>query len=229
MRQMLDLRWPIAVHCGAVHRDHQHSLRHMLERLPERALRGLATADRVCLPLSVCNDDECLALTVCDRAGGTKYQLVPPTPVSDRRCASVRQCADGFEEVQAPTCEDDRVCAFDGECSTRTNFNLIFVIDASGSVGAANFDIMKNIIIRYIDALEVGPGQVQIGVTVYGNDVSIPHSHRHHPRAGSSSCDGSWHHVPDGQPGHCDGDGSGISGDADRRCVNSRDASHGYD
>ena len=108
---------------------------------------------------------------VCSQScGGTEYESVAPTPFSDRKCAPLTPCGDGQTEVKLPTCKTDRECAFDGVCSLRNAFDVIFLLDASGSIGAENFQLMLAFVTDFVGRLDPN---VNVGITLFHNTAEV--------------------------------------------------------
>ena len=57
------------------------------------------------------------------------------------------------------------------EC--RTGLDLIFVLDSSGSVGPANFQIMLTFVTNVVSNLNIGSDQVRVGVIQYSTKASV--------------------------------------------------------
>lgn len=138
------------------------------------------TSDRVCTSFTPCNfatefistvgtpfsDRVCSPLTVCAR--GSQFESVPATTVSDRTCTNYTVCSPGFEELTAGNATHDRVCGFDGVCDGRTDaFDLVFLLDASGSLGATNFDMVKTFASNISSRLSYGPTQTRVAVVLF--------------------------------------------------------------
>lgn len=67
-------------------------------------------------------DRQCVPVTTCLR---TQYQLVPPTPTTDRVCAPTTLCAPGSRAyiLQPATPTSDRVCGIDTRVCTDTEYD----------------------------------------------------------------------------------------------------------
>ena len=52
-------------------------------------------------------------------------------------------------------------------CSGSVQADIIFVLDASGSVGTSNFETVKQFIRDLVDAFEIGPNNIRVGVEKY--------------------------------------------------------------
>ena len=52
-------------------------------------------------------------------------------------------------------------------CQEAGTFDIIFVLDSSGSIGSANFIAMKDFVKDVIGVFVVGPTQTQFGVIIY--------------------------------------------------------------
>ena len=60
------------------------------------------------------------------------------------------------------------VCSFDtSEC--RLKADIVFILDSSGSIGEANYEIMKDFVQNFTSELIIGPDDTQVGVVIYGN------------------------------------------------------------
>ena len=51
--------------------------------------------------------------------------------------------------------------------------DIIFVLDASGSIGASNFTEVINFTLKFVDGLAIGPTENQVGVILF-DDVGVP-------------------------------------------------------
>uniref|UniRef100_A0A8C6LXZ9 VWFA domain-containing protein n=1 Tax=Nothobranchius furzeri TaxID=105023 RepID=A0A8C6LXZ9_NOTFU len=51
--------------------------------------------------------------------------------------------------------------------------DLVFLIDGSQNVGAANFPSVRNLVVRIIDRLSVGRDQIRVALVQYDNDPDI--------------------------------------------------------
>ena len=51
--------------------------------------------------------------------------------------------------------------------------DLVFVIDASGSVGPTNFDLIRDFITTIVMSLDIGPDASQVGVIRFASDASV--------------------------------------------------------
>ena len=49
----------------------------------------------------------------------------------------------------------------------------MFVLDSSGSIGASNFQNMRNFVTTVVNALEIGPGRSQVGVIVFSSTARV--------------------------------------------------------
>ena len=51
--------------------------------------------------------------------------------------------------------------------------DLFFVMDASGSVGYSDFQLMKQFVYDIVDSFEIGPDNVRVGVMSYGSSYTF--------------------------------------------------------
>ena len=51
--------------------------------------------------------------------------------------------------------------------------DIVFVLDSSGSIGQANWELMLNFTESIVTEFTVGPDNVQIGVSYYGNEARL--------------------------------------------------------
>ena len=51
--------------------------------------------------------------------------------------------------------------------------DLIFVLDSSGSIGADNYELMKQFAIKISSAFVIGPANTQVGVIIFSNGASV--------------------------------------------------------
>ena len=49
--------------------------------------------------------------------------------------------------------------------------DIIFVVDESGSIGATNFDLMKNFLSRLVSRLGIESGNTRVGLITYSSDI----------------------------------------------------------
>ncbi|EHA97999.1 Collagen alpha-1(XII) chain [Heterocephalus glaber] len=56
------------------------------------------------------------------------------------------------------------------ECLTRAEADIMLLVDGSWSVGRANFRTVRSFISRIVEAFEIGPQRVQIGLAQYSGD-----------------------------------------------------------
>ena len=54
-----------------------------------------------------------------------------------------------------------------------SGLDLFFVMDASGSVGYSNFQLMKQFVYNIADSFEIGPDNVRVGVMSYGSSYTF--------------------------------------------------------
>ena len=54
--------------------------------------------------------------------------------------------------------------------------DLIFVLDASGSVGASNFQLMRNFTANVVRNLNIGPDATRVGLVLYSSSASVQFS-----------------------------------------------------
>ena len=140
-----------------------------------------ATEDHTCNNATVCtsgdyetvaltpdSDRVCEALTLCDF--DTQFIAVPPTSQSDLQCADLTVCNEGLAEVVPATASTDRACFYDGICRTRPDaFDLVFLLDGSGSVTAPNFEFMRSFTQQIVSGIHnVSPDGARIAAVLYG-------------------------------------------------------------
>lgn len=70
------------------------------------------------------------------------------------------------------------------ECQTR-GIDLIFVLDSSGSVGASNFQNVRDFVANLVGQLEIGPDSTRVGLINFGSSATVEFSLNTHQ--GSSS------------------------------------------
>jgi len=99
-------------------------------------------------------------------------------PVEKKRdeCLSlVNECNNDFE------CYGESKCCFDGckrTCKERPNVcrrkvDLTFVIDHSDSVGASNFEVVKDFVGRTMEHFKIGPDQTRVSVVCFGTQANV--------------------------------------------------------
>ncbi|XP_039593369.1 collagen alpha-6(VI) chain-like [Polypterus senegalus] len=59
------------------------------------------------------------------------------------------------------------LCTSQGECSRLGMADVMFVVDSSGSIGDANYLLMKNFMISLVNHSDIGRDKVQIGAMIY--------------------------------------------------------------
>lgn len=59
----------------------------------------------------------------------------------------------------------------DPACSI--NSDIFFVLDSSGSIGAANFEVMKMFTRDFVNSLKIGPSDNQVGVILFDNTAAV--------------------------------------------------------
>ena len=114
------------------------------------------------------SDRVCGVLTLCDF--DTQFIAVPPTSQSDLQCADLTVCNEGLAEIVPATTTTDRTCVYDGICRTRPDaFDLVFVLDGSGSVTAPNFEFMRSFTQQIVSGIHnVSPDGARIAAVLYG-------------------------------------------------------------
>ena len=67
------------------------------------------------------------------------------------------------------------MCIFTDECQVQVvgGLDMVFILDASGSIGEANFESMKQSVINIVSSLTIGPENTRVAVIVYDNNVSL--------------------------------------------------------
>ncbi|XP_066303182.1 uncharacterized protein [Branchiostoma lanceolatum] len=58
----------------------------------------------------------------------------------------------------------------ESECKI-PGMDMVFVLDGSGSVGADNFETVKDFVVSVVDGFEIGRSRTRIGVVQYSNEV----------------------------------------------------------
>ncbi|XP_070174899.1 cartilage matrix protein-like [Littorina saxatilis] len=57
-------------------------------------------------------------------------------------------------------------------CSGNVTADIVFVMDASGSVGSENFQRMREFVRDLVDALDIGPNNIRVGVQKYSSGTN---------------------------------------------------------
>ncbi|KAH3749738.1 hypothetical protein DPMN_184248, partial [Dreissena polymorpha] len=60
------------------------------------------------------------------------------------------------------------------ECSTNTMADIVFMVDGSGSVSDSGFQSAKAFMSRFVDHFNIGPSHTQIGVMIFGTEITFP-------------------------------------------------------
>lgn len=55
----------------------------------------------------------------------------------------------------------------------RTNSDIFFVSDSSGSIGSSNFDEVRGFVEEFVDDLTVGPNGNQVGVIIFSDTARV--------------------------------------------------------
>ena len=60
-------------------------------------------------------------------------------------------------------------------CQTETvgGLDMVFILDASGSIGASNFGLMKRSVISIVSSLRIGPDNTRVAVIVFESTVRL--------------------------------------------------------
>ena len=56
---------------------------------------------------------------------------------------------------------------------TSDSLDIVIILDASGSIGSSNFQLMKNYIINMLAAFNISPDKTRVGVIRYSDNASI--------------------------------------------------------
>ncbi|KAM4600729.1 collagen alpha-6(VI) chain-like isoform 2-T2 [Polymixia lowei] len=56
------------------------------------------------------------------------------------------------------------------DCQTAKVADIVFIVDESGSIGAANFQLMRSFLHRIVDGLDIGPTRVRVGIVMYNDN-----------------------------------------------------------
>ena len=159
------------------------------------AIPGTTTSDRACTNQTVCGSSE-YACTPATHVTDKMCCAVSPDCCSDacaefeygielhrslnavadpalQQCLPIfPSCSDRFSQVDA-TASADRVCTFDGDCTIgNTVFDLIWVLDASGSV-EANFSLMKTFSAESSARLPLGPNRVRVAALQFHDTAEV--------------------------------------------------------
>ena len=68
----------------------------------------------------------------------------------------------------------DLLMLCNSEC--RSGIDLIFVLDASGSIGSYNFQLIRNFVANVVRNLKIGHDQTRVGVVQYSSIASVQFS-----------------------------------------------------
>ncbi len=49
----------------------------------------------------------------------------------------------------------------------------MFILDASGSIGRSNFNSVRNFVSRYVDGVDIGPDDTQVGVIRFSSSAQL--------------------------------------------------------
>ena len=107
----------------------------------------------------------------CDECGTNEYQVLGCSADQNRLCAATTECTAVEVETAAPTATSDRVCEFTGVCSSSSPFDLVFLIDGSGSVRTANFEHFKTAAINIVQQVHISPDTVRIAAVLFENSA----------------------------------------------------------
>ncbi|XP_078580606.1 uncharacterized protein LOC144864418 isoform X3 [Branchiostoma floridae x Branchiostoma japonicum] len=104
----------------------------------------------ICVSPDPCDNSPCLNGGTCQRVGLT----------SEFTCL----CPEGYH---------GSICQFYAACSNRTlNLDVVFLLDGSGSVGSANFDLLKTFTTRIATNFDVSTNLTRVGVVQYSDQAN---------------------------------------------------------
>ena len=120
-----------------------------------------------------CGADADQRCEACDECGTNEYQVLGCSPDQNRLCAQITECTAVEIETAPPTATSDRVCEFTGVCSSSSPFDLVFLIDGSGSVRTANFEHFKTAAINIVQQVHISPDTVRMAAVLFEN-TAVP-------------------------------------------------------
>ncbi|XP_076799980.1 uncharacterized protein LOC143445052 isoform X4 [Clavelina lepadiformis] len=94
-----------------------------------------------------CVSDPCINGGTCILSSNKDYECLCPGNFTGKNC-------------EIPPQDDV-------DCRTKGKLDLVFLLDASGSVGAANFDSVKTFVAKIVDGFTIGPDSVQVAAARY--------------------------------------------------------------
>ncbi|XP_078660839.1 uncharacterized protein LOC144905190 isoform X3 [Branchiostoma floridae x Branchiostoma belcheri] len=104
----------------------------------------------ICVAPDPCANSPCLNGGTCQRVGLT----------TDYTCL----CPEGYH---GPVCENYAACS-----NRSLNLDVVFLLDGSGSVGSANFDLLKAFTTRIASNFDVSSNLTRIGVVQYSDQTN---------------------------------------------------------
>ncbi|XP_038652305.1 LOW QUALITY PROTEIN: collagen alpha-6(VI) chain-like [Scyliorhinus canicula] len=57
-------------------------------------------------------------------------------------------------------------------CQSATVADIVYLVDESGSIGETNFELIRNFLVNVINAMDIGPDKVQIGLIQYSSQTT---------------------------------------------------------
>ncbi|XP_021243394.1 collagen alpha-6(VI) chain isoform X2 [Numida meleagris] len=58
-------------------------------------------------------------------------------------------------------------------CSSATVADIVFLVDESSKVGSKNFQLIRAFLLKIVNALDIGPGNVRVGLVLYSNEPRL--------------------------------------------------------
>nr|XP_026692192.1 zonadhesin-like isoform X3 [Ciona intestinalis] len=98
-----------------------------------------------------CTKSPCLNGGICNELDGGRYNCTCPDGYSGENCGK---------------------SAGNDVCQKTAITDLVFVLDASGSVKRYNFELVKDFVANIVDRFTIGPKAVQVGMVRYSTSVS---------------------------------------------------------
>lgn len=62
--------------------------------------------------------------------------------------------------------------ALSTDCKAAKLADIVFIVDGSGSIGAANFQLIRNFLHSIVNGLEVSPSRVRVGIVMYNKTAT---------------------------------------------------------
>ncbi|XP_062424459.1 collagen alpha-6(VI) chain-like [Rhea pennata] len=90
---------------------------------------------------------------------GESIDLVQQNVVSDME-ASVQKLYDLDPSVPAV-------------CSSATIADIVFLVDESSKIGSKNFQLIRAFLLKIVNALDIGPSNVRVGLVLYSNEPRL--------------------------------------------------------